>query len=229
MGSPPTILQRGSGKVGAIGQIDRQKDVPKLSLSAPTTGQSSLSEARSPLTSPPKQDMTTEEPTGGEGQMEREGEIEYDSGYPASPTRPQNGSSTTSLDSSNTGSVSGLEISLTQIPTAITTTGFSTQFSDHESDRSCSESEDMEDLEIPSAENTGSSIPLHNPGYEFRLTEVDEDLLKPDQYLEKLQGLQHLICKNSRIGQQYSQPPQSAVSTNATQNSQAWEGLSLEK
>jgi len=111
-----------------------------------------------------------------------------------------------------------------------TTTSLTTEFSDHDSDEPCSEGDDsVEASEILSAimpKNRASSIPLHGPGYEFRLHQLDEDLLVPDQYLKKLQGLQRIICQNSGIGRQYSQISSEVSSANVAPISQTWDGKS---
>jgi hypothetical protein len=60
---------------------------------------------------------------------------------------------------------------------------------------------------------------LHSPGDQFRLSEMDEDLLHPARYKAKLRGLQTYICRESAIAQQGLKIGRSDAKTNLTSDS----------
>jgi hypothetical protein len=194
--SSPHTLERDAGKSRAIGQENTEKNVPARSLS--NSAVVSRDGTRNRLMAPADQGIMTQEPIEREAQGERERELGRSFRPQDYPTPPKDGSSTASLDSSNTGSCSGLEISFTdvQLSTLITTTSFTTEFSDHDSDKPCSESDDsVEASEVSSADvapisqtwdGTSPEEKLQACSELIRMIKVNAEVLEKSRFCESV-------------------------------------------
>jgi hypothetical protein len=119
----------------------------------------------------------------------------------------------TSLKSSNTSACSNSDSDTTE-PQHTSTTGYTTDFSE-ESDELYDDSMAV----IEAFASTEITESLDSPSHQFRLSEMDEDLLHPARYKAKLRALQAHVCRESAVAQRGLQIKTSNAEINLTPDS----------